>query len=563
MNELKKRILYCGKEIRVWVYIAIATSMALSLFEALLGFLIQACFVVLKVVPQDSIHPFFAPLVLNPSYCLAALAGCAVVRGIVQYYSIYSTNEICNIFTTQKKKALFSALLQPEEHVLKHRFTPGKTQALANLYLNSAAVYVKSIINTLIGFLQAGILIAVLARLSAGLLTTSLLGIFILAFFIRLVSKSLQKFNARLYNGDVKVSSLQTGILQNLVLMKLYRTERIELRQAGGEIDKVQSALDGQAKVISISQALPQIFGIFLFAGIVLTTLAFPGIIQGRHVMTFLYILLRLTVNLGTIGGNIGYIYSCKDGFEEYYQNIDPAHEENASERTAEAEPENLKKAPSLRIEKLSFNYDGREKIIQDLSVNMQGGECILIYGPSGSGKSTLLSLLLGLIQPTEGKITWDEKNLTDTATIQQLRNSVGYVGVESWIKEGSILENLCYGLHEHPSDARLTEALQKAHAYDFVMAKGLQYRLGQQGNELSTGQKQRLSMARAFLRNPKVLVFDEATSHLDRKTEQNILGVLKSIKGEFTMIVSSHNPEFKPLADVTLDLERLQGNTG
>jgi ABC-type bacteriocin/lantibiotic exporter with double-glycine peptidase domain len=191
-------------------------------------------------------------------------------------------------------------------------------------------------------------------------------------------------------------------------------------------------------------------------------------------------------------------------------------------------------------------------------------GSTLVIIGPSGAGKSTLLAILLGLETPNVGQVLAISSEgfpvpLADAR--EGLLNHVGYVGPDSFIIAGTIRDNLTYGTREKFEDAQIKAALVQADC-QFVMDMpgGLNHALTEQGEGLSAGQKQRLSLARALLRQPKLLVLDEATANLDNATEQRLITTLKGLKGAMTIIAVTHREGLLEIADQIIQLEQQDG---
>lgn len=190
-------------------------------------------------------------------------------------------------------------------------------------------------------------------------------------------------------------------------------------------------------------------------------------------------------------------------------------------------------------IEKLSFNdvrfrhKSAGTHAIDGISFDVRSGETIAFVGPSGSGKSTLMKLLVGLYRPMEGKILYNEMD-ENTINFNDLRNQIGFVTQDTQLFAGTIRENLTFVNPEARED-QLMDVLRKASCIKLLerAEKGLETMIGEGGLKLSGGEKQRLSIARALLRQPSLLIFDEATSALDSLTEEEITATIRDVSAE------------------------------
>lgn len=194
-----------------------------------------------------------------------------------------------------------------------------------------------------------------------------------------------------------------------------------------------------------------------------------------------------------------------------------------------------------FRFENVSFKYpDTDDSSIDNLSLTVKPGETVAIVGPSGAGKSTLLNLVIGFIRPTQGQILLDGRDM-NALDLRTYRRFLSVVPQETVLFDGTLRENVTYGL-DGVSDAVVEDALRAANIYDFVMElpQGVDTPLGEDGSTLSGGQKQRIAIARALIRDPRVLILDEATSALDNITELKIQEALaRLMKGRTTFIVA------------------------
>lgn len=194
-----------------------------------------------------------------------------------------------------------------------------------------------------------------------------------------------------------------------------------------------------------------------------------------------------------------------------------------------------------IRMQNVTFRYGTREPVLKDISLQIKQGQRVGLVGESGSGKTTLAKLLLQLYIPEQGDILIGDNNIKDIQ-IETLRSKIAYISQETFLFSGSILENLTFGL-QNVGTQEVIEASKKAQAYEFINALPLRYetKLEENGFNLSGGQRQRLAIARAILRNPDILILDEATSHLDNVTEKAIENILEEYSKNKITIVIAH----------------------
>lgn len=196
-----------------------------------------------------------------------------------------------------------------------------------------------------------------------------------------------------------------------------------------------------------------------------------------------------------------------------------------------------------ISVENLSFKYpDNSKNVFTQVNFKIPKGKFVGIVGPSGAGKTTFVDLLLGLLNPSEGTIKVDDKNIFDN--INAWLDNVSYVPQSIYLIDGSIRENVAFGvLPEDIDDDKVTKVLKMAELYDFVQTLDLKENTpcGDKGAKLSGGQKQRIGIARALYQNPSVLVLDEATSALDGETEKQITETINKLKGDITIIAIAH----------------------
>lgn len=206
----------------------------------------------------------------------------------------------------------------------------------------------------------------------------------------------------------------------------------------------------------------------------------------------------------------------------------------------------------------VSFKYpNSNRKAISKFSVNAKPGQMIALVGPSGSGKSTLINLLTGFLRPQSGVISVDGNDYSQF-DLRTFRKFISVVPQESVLFEASVRDNITYGLGA-VSDERVIAALKAANALDFVseLPEGVDTLVGERGARISGGQRQRLAIARALIRNPRILILDEATSALDSKSESEIQQALETLMRDRTTFVVAHRLSTVQRADLILVLDK------
>jgi ATP-binding cassette subfamily B protein len=193
-----------------------------------------------------------------------------------------------------------------------------------------------------------------------------------------------------------------------------------------------------------------------------------------------------------------------------------------------------------VTYEDVSFGY-GDERVLDDVSFAVDGGETFALVGPTGAGKSTVLKLLLRMYDVDEGIVAVDGQDVRDV-TIPSLRRSVGYVSQETFLFYGSVAENIQYGVFDADRED-VVEAAKMAEAHEFIenLPDGYDTEVGERGVKLSGGQRQRIAIARAILKDPEILILDEATSDVDTETEMLIQRSLDRLTEDRTTFVIAH----------------------
>jgi ATP-binding cassette subfamily C protein len=303
--------------------------------------------------------------------------------------------------------------------------------------------------------------------------------------------------------------------------------------------------------------------------------LAEAGLYSGQDLLFVCLIALGVYVALGvldiefavvvilavTLGRAFAFLGKVQKQYQKLAQNDSAYWSLKETSRAAEEELEHLggHVAPTLNegihLRKVGMVYDGH-RVFSALDLEIPAKRITTVIGPSGSGKTTVIDLVIGLIRPDAGEVFLDDTPLGEV-DLKAWRRMVGYVPQETVLLHDTVVHNVTLG-DPAISEARAVEALRKAGAWDFVRAlpQGLQSDVGERGGRLSGGQRQRIAIARALINDPTLLILDEATSALDPDSEAAIIGTLRKLREELTILTISHNSGLAQAADVIHRLE-------
>jgi ATP-binding cassette subfamily B protein len=492
-----------------------------------------------KLIDRFASHPKIADngslrdestYVKGLGFMLFLLVGTAMVSRIAKAFQDYTVNVIiqkfgAKIFTDGLKHSMRLPYQEFEDQ------RSGETLSILTKVRSDTEKFIGYVINVLFGILVSVIFVSIYAtRLHWSIMPIYMGGAFLIAIVTNLLSKKIKSIQKNIVKETTSLAGSTTESLRNIELVKSLGLTDQEVKRLNTNTYKI---LGLELRKVKNIRSLSFIQG---------TMVNFL-----RQVITFtlMWLLFRDVLTVGQLISLQFYSFFIFGPLQEIGSIIISYREAEASMSNfhnlmlKKVEPKPLEPKQVGMIEELEFkniafkHQTAQYKALDGISFNVKRGETIAFVGPSGAGKSTLVKLLVGLYRTQDGTIFY---NGIDGHEIDfdELRNQIGFVTQDTQLFAGTIRENLTFVFPE-ATDDDVRDALHKASCDNLLSRaeKGLDTMIGEGGLKLSGGEKQRLSIARALLRHPHLLIFDEATSSLDSITEEEITNTIRRISTE------------------------------
>ncbi len=487
---------------------------------------------------------FFWSFSENPHYGVAALLIASISVAMISRIAKAFQDYFLNLITQKFGATVFTEGLQ---HAMKLPYKEfedarsGETLSVLQKVRIDTEKFVASFINVLFPVIVGIVFVAVYATtIHWSLPFIYFGGIFLLTIISNLLSKKVKTIQKKIVGQTTALAGATTESLRNIELVKslgltqqeVSRLNKNTFKILGLELTKVK-----RIRSISFVQGtfVNTLRQVILF---MLMLLIFRDRMDAGQLVTMQIFSFFVFGPLQEIG-NIILTYREAQASLENFGNL--------MKKAPEPKPDNPKhlgEIQTLEFDHVGFkHHTAAHKAINDISFKVRTGETIAFVGPSGSGKTTLMKLLVGLYRPEQGKILYNgvDENSID---FEDLRNQIGFVTQDTQLFSGTIKENLLF-VNPAATDEDLVDVLNKASCQNLLnrAENGLDTMIGEGGLKLSGGEKQRLSIARALLRKPKLLLFDEATSALDSLTEEEITDTIRdiSMQGNQITILIAH----------------------
>ena len=473
-------------------------------------------------------------------YILAASITVAMISRIAKAFQDYFLNVVIQKFGAKVfTDGLQHAMKLPYQEFEDQR--SGETLSILTKVRSDVERFMTNFINILFGVIIGVVFVFVYAAVYIhwSIPVAYIVGILLLTVITNFLSKKIKTIQKAIVGETTALAGSTTESLRNIELVKSLGLTEQEVKRLNKNTYKI---LGLELKKVKKIRSISFIQGTFV------NTL--------RQVILFIlmYLIFHNQMNAGQlvtmqifsffVFGPLQEIGNILLSYREAEASLNNFHNLMIKEPELEpANPKQLNNIETLSFKAVSFKHkSASHKAINNISFDVKIGETVAFVGPSGSGKSTLMKLLVGLYRPLEGKIMYN--NLDETEILfDDLRKQIGFVTQDTNLFSGTIRENLMF-VNPAASEETLNDVLVKASCTGLLARaeKGLDTMIGEGGLKLSGGEKQRISIARALLRQPHLLIFDEATSALDSLTEEEITNTIRDLssqKGQITILIA------------------------
>jgi ATP-binding cassette subfamily C protein len=495
--------------------------------------------------PEKVVRDIFGAVGLTPT--LELLLILILVTMLLKCLFVWLANKrvgytVAHLTTKLRLQALRAFILARWEFHLKHPI--GKlSAAMGGEAAKTASAYAAGVA-IIVVVIQAAIYIGVALTISWKVTLIALtVGTFCWYPLNRFVKKSKRAGRRQVELRKSMASTFVDSIQSMKPLKAMAREDRAE-NILVAKTEKLKKALQKEIVSKTSLSAFQEVLKVAFILFAIYVTIGIWGMAPAS-VMILILLLGRIMGRLSKIQSQYQQMATLEYSYWSMLETLEFA-QKMREQKLGDRKPE-LKHA--IRLEGLTFAYS-KNSVINDVSLIFPAGEFIAIVGPSGAGKTTIVDLVIGLLRPQAGEVWIDDLPL-EQVDLNQWRRMIGYVPQETLLLHDSIFINVTLG-DPNITEQEVEEALRKAGIWDFVKTrqKGIHSSVGQRGLMLSGGQRQRIAIARALVRNPKLLILDEATTALDPETEAAICQTLRKLRGEITILAISHQTAVLAVAD-------------
>jgi subfamily B ATP-binding cassette protein MsbA len=543
---LKRLSPYLGAG-RVLMIATLASSLIMVIFEGVgVGLLVPLLSLLLggaNAVPMRPVQwlqaefPNHSPAFYVVICCIAIIAAIGA-KNIAAYVALLFATRLKRRIATSLRAELFERLQRANLNLFDQR----PTGEISNIFLVETHRTALAI-EAAVGFVQrAGIALFYVAALFYISWPLTVLVVLLglgLAAALGKVYRSLTMAGTRLTELNHSLSTVLEQSFAGVRVVRATNAQQAEIARFDAVNAEQASTDEKTTRAIGLLFPLTETLAVIGAMAVVACAYIFfvrPGHMLSSYLFFYGFVLLRLVPLLNTVYSMQGHLFYVSGGIREVERWLStPVFPERPF---GDVEFAGLRTA--LRFEEVGYTYDTGTVALSDVTFDVRAGQTVAIVGSSGSGKSTLASLLLRLRAPTAGRITVDGIDYWQISPASWHR-AVALVEQDAFLFHGTLRENILYGIHDAPAGA-LERAIEAANLTEMVtsLPAGLDTRVGERGAMVSGGQRQRIAIARAIVRDPGILVLDEATSHLDSVSEQLVqIALANAARGRTTIVIA------------------------
>lgn len=510
---------------------ALLTGLAASLITTLAGLAVPI--LTKNLVDGFSVEAVSMPLVIG-------IAAAFILQALISGFSIYLLSFVGQKVVARLRERMWSKLIRlPVRYFDKQ--SSGET---VSRIVNDTSI-VKELITSHFPNFATGIIsiigaIIILLLMDWKMTLLMLISVPLTLAIMMPLGRKMAKISRGLQDETAVFTGHITQTLGEIRLMKASTAEKIEEENGYNGIDKLFSFGLKEARIFAMIGPVMQL----MIMVVIVLIIAYGGmrVVNGTmstgSLIAFLLYLFQIIMPITSFAMFFTQLQKAKGATERIIEILDQPLEEGQDGIDME-----ISNQP-ITVDNVSFAYSQEEVVLEGVSLDAQPGQMVAFVGPSGGGKTTMFGLLERFYEPTAGEIRIGDTPIQSLSLVAW-RNQIGYVPQESAMMAGTIRENLYYGLEngEKIPDERLWEVAKMAYADQFIsdFPKGLDTEVGERGVKLSGGQRQRIAIARAFLRDPKILMMDEATASLDSQSEGIVQEALTRLMEGRTTFVIAH----------------------